>query len=75
MKGNKTVITVDQKKCIDEMHEVEIPKGLKDDLLCPPRMHTEFRSVLGMLNWLQSKTQFHVCYGFSRCASKAAAPR
>ena len=30
--------------------------------------------VLGQLNWLQSRTQVHICYKFSRCASAAASP-
>ena len=33
---------------------------------------TEHRSVLGKLNWLQSRTQFHISYRFSRCASASA---
>ena len=33
---------------------------------------TEYTSVLGKLNWLQSRTQFHISYHFSRCASAAA---
>ena len=42
--------------------------------LCTPFLHTEYRSVLGMINWLQSRTQFHSCYKFSRAASRQAAP-
>ena len=37
-------------------------------------MHTAHRSVLGQINWLQSRTQIHSGYQFSRCASKAAPP-
>ena len=37
-------------------------------------MHTRCRSVLGQINWLQSRTQPHICYFFPRCASAAAAP-
>ena len=37
-------------------------------------MHTRYRSLLGQMNWLQSRTQFQCCYKFSRCASKAASP-
>ena len=37
-------------------------------------MHTAYRSVLGQINWLQSRTQFHIGYQFSRCASKASSP-
>ena len=33
-----------------------------------------YRSLLGQINWLQSRTQFQCCCKFSRCASKAASP-
>ena len=43
---------------------------------CFPKTRTptcsEYRSVLGKLNWLQSRTQFHISYLFSRCASASA---
>ena len=58
-------ISVDQKLAV---------KQLKDNISCTPAMHTAFRSVLGQLNWLQSRTQVHLCYKFSRCASAAANP-
>ena len=35
-------------------------------------MHTAFRSLLGSINWLQSRTQFQACYQFCRCASASA---
>ena len=31
-----------------------------------------YRSLLGQINWLQSRTQFQCCYKFSRRASNAA---
>ena len=43
------------------------PRSSKD-------LHTEFRSVLGQINWLQDRTQYLSCYSFSRCASAASAP-
>ena len=67
-------IAVDQEKCITELTEVPLDKGEQDDKLCTPAMHTNFRSVLGMINWLQSRTQFQVCYKFSRSASASASP-
>ncbi len=72
--GNKSHITVDQKKCIDELHELSFDKSLADGTACTPQLHTGYRSVLGMLNWLQSRTQFQIAYSFSRCASAAASP-
>ena len=46
----------------------------KHDPHCTPAMNTRYRSLLGQMNWLQSRTQFQCCYKFSRCASKAASP-
>ena len=47
---------------------------MKDTEKCPGPMHTEFRRALGQLNWIQSRTQFHIAYKFSRSASAAASP-
>jgi len=47
---------------------------MKDDTPCTPELHAEFRSLLGSINWLQSRTQFHIGYRFSRCASASASP-
>ena len=30
--------------------------------------------MLGQINWLQSRSQFHICYQFSVCASASSAP-
>ena len=67
-------ISVDQKLAVDAVEEVKIDKSLKDNVQCNPQLHTAYRSVLGQLNWLQSRTQVHLCYKFSRCASAAASP-
>ncbi len=67
-------IIVEQLKAIEELEEVPIPKGAKDTEACSPTLHTSFRSVLGGLNWLQSRTQFHMAYKFSRSASASAKP-
>ena len=64
--GNpKGCLVVDQEKAIEELHEVEFDKTLKDDVACTPALHTEYRSVLGSLNWLQSRTLFQAAYRFS----------
>ena len=68
------VLEVDQTRCIEELTEVTFDKSLKDNIQCDATMHTSFRSVLGQLNWLQSRTQFHIAYSFSRCASAASKP-
>ena len=50
-------------------------KTLKDDIVCSKEMHTQFRSVLGQINWLQARTQYQSCYLFSRSASASAGPK
>ena len=56
------------------MEEIPVIKGERDGTPCTPTMHTSYRSVLGMINWLQSRTQYHICYKFSRRASASASP-
>ena len=73
-KGSKHFIRVDQNLAIEELEEIKVDKGLKDETPCTPSMHTEYRSVLGQINWLQSRTQYHIGYKFSRCASQASSP-
>ena len=67
-------IEVSQQKAIDELEEIPVERNTKDNLHCTPPMHTRYRSLVGQINWLQSRTQFQCCYKFSRCASKAASP-
>ena len=45
-----------------------------DTDLCDKQLHTSYRSLLGSINWLQSRTQFQACYSFSRLASASASP-
>ena len=59
---------------IEELEEIPVEMNTKEDLHCPPAMHTTYRSLLGQINWLRSRTQFECCYKISRCASKAASP-
>ena len=67
-------ISCDQKLAVDAVEEIKFEKHLKDNVACNPQMHTAYRSVLGQLNWLQSRTQVHLRYKFSRCASAASSP-
>ena len=53
---------------------MEFDKKLRDTDFCQPAFHTQYRSVLGQVNWLQSRTQYKACYRCSRCASAAASP-
>ena len=69
-KAPGSFVTVDQKLAIDELREIRFDKHLTDNVACNPTLHTEYRSVLGQVNWLQSITQYHSCYEFSRCASQ-----
>ena len=68
-------ILVDQNVKVEELESVLFDHSLKDDVVCTPDLHTQYRSVLGQINWLQSRTQYQSCYEFSRCASTAAAPK
>ena len=67
-------INVHQNVAIDELQEITFDKHLKDDTPLTPQIHTAYRGVLGQINWLQSRTHFHIGYQFSRCASKASSP-
>ena len=67
-------IQVDQETKIEELSEIVFDKQVKDNITCTSDLHTQYRSLLGQINWLQSRTQFQSCYAFSRCASAAAAP-
>ena len=75
LNGKKQFIRLSQEKSIETLLEVEIPKGLGDDTLLDKRLHTEYRSLLGSINWIQSRTQFPYCYTFSRLASASASPK
>ena len=70
------VLLIDQDKAVEEIAEIKVEdKTLKDDTVCPPALHTEYRRALGQLNWIQSRTQYHIAYRFSRAASAAASPK
>ena len=57
--------------CVEDLREVLIPKGKGTDSSVGPDL-TEYGSVLGKLNWLQSRMQFGISYYFSMCASASA---
>lgn len=67
-------IAISQNKAIDALTEIRLEGTWQDNTPLTPTQHTQFRSVLGQINWLQSRTQFQAAYGFSRCASAAAKP-
>ena len=57
----KSHIAVEQSLCVSELTEVVIsPKGLKDEETSDKNLHIAYRSLLGSINWLQSRTQFSV---------------
>merc|ERR1711953_1372353 len=72
--GKKSHIDVDQERGIDDLAEVVYDKKLDPDLTCDADLHHQFRSGVGAVHWLQSRTQYQACYQFSRCASALAAP-
>ena len=53
-------IEVSQEKAMEELEEIPVERNTKEDLQCTPARHTMYRSLLGQINWLQSRTQFHV---------------
>ena len=55
-------IEVRQEKAIEEPEEIAVERNTEEDLHCAPATHTKYRSLLGQINWLQSRTQFHCCY-------------
>ena len=71
---NGLYIEVSQDKAIDELEEIPVERNTKEDLHCTPSMHTMYRSLLGQINWLQSRTQFQCCHKICRGASMAASP-
>ena len=72
---NGPYIEVNQNKAIDELEEIPVERNKEEDLHCTPLRHTMYRSLLGQINWVQSRTQFQ-CFAaiFPRCASMAASP-
>ena len=69
---NGLYIKVSPDKAIDELEEITMERNKKEDLHCTPSI--VYRSLLGQVNPLQSRTLFQSCYTFSRCASMAASP-
>ena len=63
-----------QQKAFDKLEEIPVERNAKEDLRCTPAMHTRYRSHLGQINCLQSRTQLQCCYKFCRSVSKAASP-
>ena len=51
-------IEVEQYKAVEELREIDFDRTLGDAVAASPSLHTAYRSVLGSLNWLQSRTQF-----------------
>ena len=67
-------VQVDQSRGIDELTEAPAEKHLKDSMSLTPALHTAFRRIVGQVNWPQPRTQYLVCYRFSRSASCCPAP-
>ena len=72
--NKKKCIGVTPKLNVEELEEISIPRRSNDSDGCSKEMRAAFRSPLGSINWLQSRTQFQACYQFSFCASASAAP-
>ena len=61
-----------EKPAVDAVEEIKIDKSRKNNAACAPHLQTAYRSRPGQLTWLQSRTQVHVSYKCSRCASAAS---
>ena len=64
---SESCIDISQEKAKEELEEIQAEKNTKEDL-------TMYRSLLGQISLLHSRTQFQCCYKFSRCVLKAASP-
>ena len=42
----------------EELEEISVEPSTKENLSCTPAMRTRYRSLLGQINLLQSRTQF-----------------
>ena len=49
-------IEVSQSKAIDDLEVIPVERNTKEDLHCTSSMHTMYRSFLGQINCLQSRT-------------------
>ena len=65
---------VSQAKAFEGLEEISVGRKTEENPHCTSAIQTRYRSLLGQINWLQSRTQFQCCYKFSRCASMAASP-
>ena len=65
-------IVVDQELKVGKLQEIAVDKTLRNNISCGPDLHQQYRSVMGQIKWLQSRTHFQACYQFSRCASALA---
>ena len=52
-------IKVSQDIRIEELEAMVFDRTQKDQEKAADKQHTQYRSVLGQTNWLQSRTQFH----------------
>ena len=57
-------LVVDQDMKIEEIQEIKFEKGSKDNTLCAPLMHTEYRGVLGNITGFNLERRFTLPTGF-----------
>ena len=71
---NGPYIEVSENLTTDELEEIPVERNTKENFCCIPSMHTMYGSLLGQINWLQSRAQFPHCHNITRCASMAVSP-
>ena len=64
---SRPCIEVSQEMAIEELEEIPVQRNTKEDLQCTPVMHTRYRSLLGQMNWLQSRTVSVLPQVFQMC--------
>ena len=62
----------DRERASEEFKEIEVDISLPDTDHCSAALRTQYQSILGNINMLQSRTPHQACDLLSRCASVAA---
>ena len=63
----KSHIVAERSLCVSELTEIVIARGQKDEEKCDRTCIQAYRSLLGSINWLQSRTVSSMLPIFSLC--------
>ena len=70
----KSFTQVDQERAVEYVEEIEFDKKLQDTEYCLAELHSQYGSVVGQVNPLQSRAHYNSSCRCSRRASVAAGP-